>query len=119
MSACSRRRRTREGSGRTSSSASSGGRESPVRSPAPTSSKPLRDGVEPDRLLERMADAEEAVLAELRADELKSDGEPPGQTAWDREAGQACETRWDREEIARIHGERIRRLVANREGNRR
>jgi hypothetical protein len=37
------------------------------------SSETLRDGVEADRLLERVPDPEEPVLGELRTDQLQPD----------------------------------------------
>src|SRR5262245_37955226 len=66
-----------------------------------------------------MSDAEEAVLPELRADELQPDRETLGEPARDREPRQSREARRDRQQVARVHRERIGRLVADRERNRR
>ena len=56
--------------------------------------KPLRDGVEAERALERVPDAEERVLGELRADELQSDGKAFAEPARDAQPRQArpCST---------------------------
>ena len=46
--------------------------------------QPRRHDVEADRALERVAGAEERVLAELRADQLQPDRQPLGEPARDR-----------------------------------
>ena len=53
----------------------------------------LRDVVEAERALERVAGAEEQVLGELRADQLQADRQPVREAARDREAGQAGHVR--------------------------
>ena len=71
--------------------------------------EPLRDGVERERLLERVPDAEEDVLAELRADELQPDRQSLREPARDREPGQPGEARRDRQQVARVHRKRVGR----------
>ena len=88
------------GSGRTSSSSSSAARGSRARSPAPRSSRssqPLRDDVEAERALERVPDAEERVLGELRADQLQADRQTLREAARDAEPRQARHARRDRQ----------------------
>src|SRR5207244_5592106 len=69
----------------------------PLRGPRTTSSQALRDVVERERALERVADAEQRVLCELRADELQADRQALREPARDRQAGQPCHARRDRE----------------------
>ena len=59
-----------------------------------SSSQPLRDGVEAERALERVAGAEERVLRELRPDQLQADRQPVREAARDVQARQArpCRT---------------------------
>ena len=66
-----------------------------------------------------MAGAEEPVLTELRPDELQPDRQPLGEATRNRETRQPGEVRRDREHVARVHGERVRGLVAYGEGDRR
>ena len=56
--------------------------------------EPRRDEVEADRLLERVADAEERVLGELRPDQLQPDRQAVARarTGWTGRAARPCST---------------------------
>ena len=67
--------------------------------------------------LERVANAEECVLRELRADQLQPHGQALGEAARDREAGEPGHVRRNREDVREVHGERVLRLLADAEGD--
>ena len=71
-------------------------------------------------LLVGMADAQQAALAEGAAQKLESHGEinavAVGESAWEAEAADAGEVRSDREDVGKVHLERIIGLLAKSEG---
>ncbi len=81
--------------------------------------EPPGDEVEAERGLERMADLEEAVLGELRAEDLQADGEPVRQAARNREPRQPGHVRRDREHVREVHGQRVLGLLPEAERHRR
>ena len=66
-----------------------------------------------------MSGAEEHVLGELRPGQLQADRQALGEPAGNREPGQPGHVGRDREEVGGVHRERILRLLAQLEGDRR
>jgi hypothetical protein len=64
-----------------------------------------------------VAGAKHEVLRELRAEDLQADRQSLGESARNRETGQAGHVGGDREQVGEVHGERVLRFLADREGD--